>query len=172
MMFVVAAASLPVVDRHVGAGGPSASYTWSHSIDNVSSLAGDDRVAGTSSYLLDPFNPALDKGSSGFDVRHRLAPYFIWQPPITSHHLLLNGWELSGILSFQTGQPFSLVDAGVPGRDELDDTRPGVTGALPALLNGSRMVADSRTPNTFLILPLNPIRDSAGNYLTGRAPDV
>ena len=41
-----------------------ANYTWSHSIDNVSSLAGDDRVAGTSSYMLDPFNPA-----NGYDAR-------------------------------------------------------------------------------------------------------
>ena len=133
----------------------SASYTWSHSIDNVSSLGGDDVVAGTSSYLLDPFDPALDKGSSDYDVRHRLAAYFIWQPPVAHHNALWSGWEVSGILSFQTGQPFSLVDLGVPGRDEPDDTRPRVTGRLPAQLSGSQMVADARLPNTFLILPLN-----------------
>jgi hypothetical protein len=144
-----------------------ANYSWSHSIDNVSSLANDDRVAGTSSYLLDPFNPALDKGSSDYDVRHRLAAYFIWQPPAVRHNVLLRGWEVSGILGFQTGQPFSLVDDGVPGTDEVDDTRPRVTGQLPAVLSGSHMVADARTPNTFLILPLNPIRDSAGNCWTG-----
>ncbi|HXB71225.1 MAG TPA: TonB-dependent receptor [Candidatus Acidoferrales bacterium] len=146
-----------------------ANYAYSHSIDNLSSLGGDDRVAGTSSYLLDPFNPALDKGSSDFDVRHRVAAYFIWQPP-GRHNVLLRGWEFSGILSFQTGQPFSLIDDGVPGTDETDDTRPRVTGPLPALLSGSRMVADALTPNTFLILPLNQIRDSAGNCYTGSAP--
>jgi hypothetical protein len=133
-------------------------------------LANDDRVAGTSSYLLDPFNPALDKGSSDYDVRHRLAAYFIWQPPAARHNVLLGGWEFSGILGFQTGQPFSLIDDGVPGTDELDNTRPRVTGTLPARLSDSQMVADARTPNTFLILPLNPIRDSAGNCPTGNTP--
>ena len=146
-----------------------ANYTWSHSVDNVSSLANDDRVAGTSSYLLDPFNPALDKGSSDYDVRHRLAAYFIWQPP-ARHNVLLRGWEFSGILCFQTGQPFSLIDDGVPDTDELDDTRPRVTGPLPARLSGSQMVADARTPNTFLILPLNPIRDSAGDCWNSTTP--
>jgi hypothetical protein len=147
-----------------------ANYTWSHSIDNVSSLANDDRVAGTSSYLLDPFNPALDKGSSDYDVRHRLAAYFIWQPPAQRHNVLLSGWEFSGILCFQTGQPFSLIDDGGPGTDELDNARPRVAGPLPARLSGSQMVADARTPNTFLVLPLNPIRDSAGNCRTGNTP--
>jgi hypothetical protein len=146
-----------------------ANYAWSHSIDNLSSLGGDDRVAGTSSYLLDPFNPALDKGSSDYDVRHRLAAYFIWQPP-GRPNVLLRGWEFSGILCFQTGQPFSLIDDGVPGTDELDNTRPRVTGPLPARLSGNQMVADARTPNTFLILPLNPIRDSAGNCFAESTP--
>src|SRR5437868_11478140 len=31
-------------------------------------------------------------------------------------------------------------------------------GQLPSLLHGSRMVPDARTPNAFLILPLNLIR--------------
>src|SRR5450432_593256 len=147
-----------------------ANYTWSHSIDNVSSLGNDDRVAGTTSYLLDPFNPSLDKGSSDFDVRHRLTAYFIWQPPAVRHNVLLDGWEFSGILSFQTGQPFSLIDGGAPGKEGLDEMRPLVTGPLPAQFSSSQMVADSLTPNQFLVLPLNPIRDSAGNCWTGSTP--
>ena len=87
--------------------------------------------------------------------------------PVQRHGVLLGGWEFSGILGFQTGQPFSLIDDGVAGTDELDNSRPRVTGPLPAVLSGSQMVADARTPNTFLILPLNPIRDSAGNCRTG-----
>jgi len=147
-----------------------ANYTWSHSIDDVSSLGKDDRLAGTSSELLDPFNPALDKGSSDYDARHRLAGYFIWQPPAVRHNVLFGGWELTGILSFQTGQPFSLIDGGVPDAEELGNTRPRVTGPLPAEFSANQMVADALTPNEFLILPLNLIRDSVGNCLQGSSP--
>ena len=45
-----------------------------------------------------------------------------------------------------------------------------MSGPLPVLVHGDRMIADARTPNTFLILPLNPIRDAAGNCFTGSAP--
>jgi hypothetical protein len=147
-----------------------ANYTLSHSIDNVSSLGADDRVAGTDVNLLDPFNPSLDKGSSDFDVRHRLAGYFMWQPPAIRHNVLMGGWELAGILSFQTGQPFSLFDGGVPGAEELEDTRPRVSGQLPAEFSRGQMLPDALTPNDFLILPLNPIRDSAGNCLQASLP--
>jgi hypothetical protein len=147
-----------------------ANYAWSHSIDDVSSLGNDDRLAGTSSRLLDPFDPSFDKGSSDYDVRHRLAGYFIWQPPALRHNFLLGGWELTGIVSFQTGQPFSLSDGSVPDAEELGNTRPRVTGPLPAEFSSGQMIADPLTPNDFLILPLNPIRDSAGNCLTETAP--
>jgi hypothetical protein len=147
-----------------------ANYTWSHSIDNISSLADDDRVAGTSSFLLDPFDRSFDKGSSDFDVRHRLALYFICEPPARRRGLLLDGWQVSGILSFQTGQPFSLLDGGVPGREAFDDTRPRVTGAPAGPFPSGHLPADALTPNTFLYLPLNPIRDADGNCLAGSAP--
>ena len=58
-----------------------ANYTWSHSIDNVSSLMGDDLING-GGLPLDAFNPWLDKGSSDYDVRHRLTTHVIWQVPI------------------------------------------------------------------------------------------
>ena len=136
-----------------------ANYTWSHSIDNVSSLSGDDQL-GSGVLPLDAFNTWLDKGSSDHDVRHRLAGHFIWKIPSLTRSegvkkLLLAGWELSGILSFQTGQPFSLQDTRVPDREVGDNTRPLVTGAIPNILSGDQLLPDSRTPNVFLILPLN-----------------
>jgi hypothetical protein len=151
-----------------------ANYTWSHSIDNVSSIAGDD-LAGGGAMPLDAFNPWLDKGSSDHDIQHRLAGNFIWQIPSLTRgegikRLLLAGWELSGILSFQTGQPFSLRDSDVPEREVGDNTRPRVTGVLPTVLSGDQLVADARTPNAFLLLPLNPVRYSDGSCIKDAAP--
>ncbi|PYV92531.1 MAG: hypothetical protein DMG05_04110 [Acidobacteria bacterium] len=151
-----------------------ANYTWSHSIDNVSSLMGDDLING-GGLPLDAFNPWLDKGSSDYDVRHRLTTHVIWQVPMgtssTGHKKYwVSGWEISSILSFQTGQPFSLQDNRVPDRDVADNTRPRVTGPLPQGLSGDAIVPDARTPNTFLILPINLVRYPDGSCVPNAMP--
>ena len=150
-----------------------ANYTWSHSIDSASSLLGND--VSNSLFPLDAFNPKLDKGSSDHDVRHRMVGHFVWQLPFgstsrLSKRQLLSGWEITGIVSFQAGQPFNLRDSRVADRDLADNTRPRVTGPLPGALRGSNLVADARTPNAFLILPLNTVRRADGSCLEGAAP--
>lgn len=148
-----------------------ANYTWSRSTDSASALLADD----ASAFPLDAFNPQLDKGPSDHDIRHRVVSHFIWQVPMTRTggrytKLLLGGWEVSGIVSFQTGQPFSLRDSRVADRDLADNTRPRVTGALPRLRRGSEIVADARTPNAFVILPLNSVRRADGSCLEQAGP--
>jgi hypothetical protein len=152
-----------------------ANYTWSHSIDHAGSLTGYDVTSGTTGLPLDAFNPRLDKGSSDHDLRHRLVTHFIWQVPMAvsltgyKKHLAA-GWEVSGILSFQTGQPFSLRDSRVWDRDVEDNTRPRLTGPLSRMLGGDEIVPDERTPNAFLILPLNPVRYPDGSCIPNAMP--
>ncbi|MFN8009253.1 MAG: TonB-dependent receptor [Terriglobia bacterium] len=151
-----------------------ANYTYSHSLDNVSSLAGDTQTSG-GAFPLDAFNTRLDKASSDFDVRQRFVGYFVWQIPSPFHANgfkkdILGGWEFSGILSFQTGQPFSLSDNLVVDRDLGDNTRPRIAGPLPQLLADSARVSDARTPNAFLILPVNAIRLADGSCDPQAAP--
>jgi len=149
-----------------------ANYTWSHSIDNASGLLREDAA---SAFPLDAFHPGLDKGSSDHDVRHRMVGHFVWQIPFGStpgkypKHLV-SGWEISGILSFQAGQPFNLRDSRVADRDLADNTRPRVTGPLPGVRRGDAIVADGRTPNAFLILPLNAVRGPNGSCLETAVP--
>jgi hypothetical protein len=146
-------------------------YTWSHSIDNRSSVFADDFVAGQAIGFLDAFNPALDRGDSDFDVRHRLGTSFIWEIPLARHSQravakqLLGGWEMSGILSFQTGQPFGLFDSATPGIAN-DTTRPRLTGHVPQFT----LVPDAVTPNAFLFIPINQIRDAADNCMPNATP--
>jgi hypothetical protein len=150
-----------------------ANYTWSHSIDNASTLLGDDIAA--SPLPLDAFDPRLDKSSSDHDVPHRMVGHFVWQLPFGStsgsyKKHLFSGWEISGIVSFQAGQPFNLRDSRVADRDLADNTRPRVTGPLPDALRGSTIVADAQTPNAFLILPLNIVRRPDGSCLETATP--
>ena len=151
-----------------------ANYTYSHSLDNVSSLAGDT-LTGGGAFPLDAFNSRLDKASSDFDVRQRFVTYFIWQIPSPVNtsgfkRHLLGGWEIGGIFSFQTGQPFSLSDNLVADRDLGDNTRPRVSGVLPQVLDGSARIKDARTPNAFLLLPVNSIRNFDGSCDPQAAP--
>ena len=72
---------------------------------------------------------------------------------------LLGGWEMSGLLGYQTGQPFSIVDSGVPDFDFNNmNTRPRLTGAPPRPVS---LIPDPVAPNTFLYLPLNQVYDPA-----------
>jgi hypothetical protein len=148
-----------------------ANYTWSHSIDNrsVSAFSLADNGIG----YLDAFNPSLDRGSSDFDVRHRIAAHFIWEIPAGTHskswtgRYLVQGWEVSGFLSYQTGQPFSIADLGTP--DSTGErTRPRLTGPLPQTVS---LVPDSVSPNSYLYLPLNQVYDPvSGLCIADAAP--
>ncbi|HUQ93510.1 MAG TPA: TonB-dependent receptor, partial [Bryobacteraceae bacterium] len=144
-----------------------ANYTWGRAIDNGS--ASDVEGGGfTHGHSLSFTSPRLDRGDSSFDQRQRLVTNFIWQVPAGPWKRgfagrLIAGWQVSGILSFQSGQPFHVVDLSVPGRETTPfSTRPRVTGALPQVLAESEMIPDPIAPNRFLYLPANRIRrDSA-----------
>jgi hypothetical protein len=146
-------------------------YTWSNSIDNRSSSALDS-VADPGTSFLDAFHPGLDRGSSDFDVRHRVAAHWIWEIPLGRNlqawkrRYLLGGWEISGLLSYQTGQPFTIADTGVPDfRGER--TRPRLTGNPPRV---GPLVPDTVSPNNFLYFPLNQVYDATGACIANTAP--
>lgn len=95
-----------------------ANYTWSHSLDNLSSTASTDALAGAylASYGYTNFHdPGLDWGNSDFDVRHRFVFSPIWETPwFKTGKLLeqetLGDWTVSGIFTARTGVPFSVFD--------------------------------------------------------------
>jgi hypothetical protein len=96
-----------------------ANYTWSHSLDDLSSTFGDS-LQGGSGYIgslgyTDLLHPMIDWGNSDFDVRHRLSVAPIWSLPWFKHgnnlqREALGGWSVSGIVTARTGTPFSVFD--------------------------------------------------------------
>jgi hypothetical protein len=86
-----------------------ASYVWSKYIDLVS--YGAEGGNGP----RDPFNLFLDKGLSNNDVRHRFVVSYIWQLPQIDRYkgtgmgVLVNGWEIDGIVTAQKGTPFTVT---------------------------------------------------------------
>jgi hypothetical protein len=93
------------VRRSVGSLQVSGAYTWSHSIDDAS-----DRFDGS---FVDSYNPSANRASSNFDQRHILNFSYVWDLPFFKSPGLMNkvlgGWQFSGITSYQTGTPFSVI---------------------------------------------------------------
>jgi hypothetical protein len=86
----------------------------------------------------------LDRGRSIFDARHRAAINGIWDLPIlTNSRMLLQnlfgGWQLNGILSLQSGQPFTPFDSrsfsGGAGGDYNADGEPNDRPNTPSIGN-------------------------------------
>jgi len=121
-----------------------ASYTWSHSIDDVSSFnitgSASQPVAGENDLAQNPFDLAAERGRSMFDARHRFVLSYQWILPFLQHssgwygHVLGN-WQLNGIVTAMSGTPFTVFDSNdvslqgqAPEISGFSSNRPNVVG--------------------------------------------
>ena len=100
------------------------SYTWSHSFDDYS---GSD-VSDIGVVPGNMVNEQSNYASSDFDRRHRFVASYLYNLPQAYHGSsafgkgLLNSWSVSGIVTLQSGTPFSIfgrADAFVSTRADL-----------------------------------------------------
>jgi hypothetical protein len=142
-------------------------YTYSHSLDNLSTTFSES-ANNFNLGLLDPFNPTLDYGSSDFDVRHRFANSFNWEVPskwFNNNKVLkqvLGGWQLTGILVFQTGTPFTVFDCTNQGTTENACPRLVPTAPL-AFSQPNTPPSDPNIPNRFVFI--NLADQTPGTYI-------
>ncbi len=143
--------------------GITANYTWSHSIDNLSSTFTDGAPSNYMLGFLDAFNPALNKGNSDFDIRNRLNLAATWETPwfkSGSHAIartILGGWGAGAVFNVRSGAPFSIFDCNSFNGTSCAQWAPA--GALPK--SGSSV--PSGDPNIFNYLTLPS--DSSGAVL-------
>lgn len=95
----------------------------------------------------DYFHPSLDYGNVAFTRRNRLLTTFLYEVPFNPHNRVLNtvagGWELSGVLLFQTG-PFLTVTAN--GADPSGTNFPNIIGNGRAdIASGTSVVPTSQS---------------------------
>jgi hypothetical protein len=102
-----------------------AAYTYSHSFDDGSGFENSGFNGGGfggfgNTRSIDPFNQKLrDYGPSIYDARHRFVIHYVYYIPSLRHfnalkHLpsrVTDGWEMSGITTFQSGFPLDVVDS-------------------------------------------------------------
>jgi Carboxypeptidase regulatory-like domain len=119
------------------------SYTWSKSIDDASNFF---TSAGDPNFPQNSYDVSAERGRSNFDVRQRLSASYSYMFPFGKGRTyladsgwvttLLTGWETYGIITLQTGRPFTVallseIDSSGTGRSILGfgaNDRPNVVG--------------------------------------------
>jgi hypothetical protein len=92
-------------------------YTWSKSIDDLPNGGGVADVGAdtvSSRPWDDPLRHQFDRGPSDFDHTHRFVASYVWElpGPLRANGLLrqvFGGWQLGGVVSAQTGRPFTVL---------------------------------------------------------------
>ena len=122
-----------------------ANYTWSHSIDNQSTVANTVTSGGL---VCDVTNLRVCRGNSDFDIRHLFNANGIWELPVGRGKWLggdmpgwantfLGGWQVSGIFTARSGLPYDLA-SGVWSRTFIYNAGNGVPAVITGDLNAFR----------------------------------
>lgn len=149
-------------------------YTWAHSIDN----SNDPIVPGSGgvAFARNPLNPDQDRGNSDHDIRHVAVVNYIWDLPFGKGRAFANGgvlghvlegFEISGITSLQTGRTFDVID-------QFDSLRVGRVGR-PDLsgdpFSGSLVTPGSKVffsnPGAFVLPPFGRAGGVGRNFFHG-----
>ncbi|HEX7174835.1 MAG TPA: TonB-dependent receptor [Pyrinomonadaceae bacterium] len=93
-----------------------ASYTFAKSLDDASNFFSS---AGDANFPQNSNNPRAERGRSNFDVRHRLSVSYAYDLPFGRGRrfaadsglltTLLSGWQTFGIVTLQSGRPFTVA---------------------------------------------------------------
>ena len=143
-----------------------ASYTYGHSIDD-----GKSQNDQNDPVPQDMRNLAANRGSSNHDVRHRFVLSGVYQLPFGKSpgplSALVRNWQISGIWSQQTGQPFTVTLS-------VDPTASGATAHPNRLSDGSLPVEQRSASRWFdttaFVAPTCPCFGNSGrSILSGPA---
>ena len=126
-----------------------ANYTYSKSIDDYSQV--------------EPWNfpngNFMNYGPSSFDHTQRFVVSYVWQVPTlhTSYRAvsaLVNGWQFTGIGTFQTGKPDTIVSGLDNSLTGLGSDRGVYTGVSTARPSGADPVLEWFNPAVYAVNPI------------------
>ncbi len=149
-------------------------YTWSKSMDDAS-----DAGTTNAEYNLpqNVYDPALEKADSSFDHRHRLTANAVYDLPFAkgSHgwlHTAAGGWRASGIVTIQSGAPFTVNLSSAAGQDVAHiGLVNGNNIERPDLIsnpnNGPQTPAEWFNTAAFVLPAQNTFGTSGRNVVTG-----
>lgn len=148
------------------------SYTYSHCLDDGSGSYGLELGA---LGQLDPYDPRYDYGNCTFDLRHNFVANVIYTLPFRGNRLV-EGWQLSGIFTAQSGSPFSISDgfdqAGLS--NNAQSTRPDVVPGCNPYVRTREPFPGSPidepqwiNSSCFTLQPVGTLGDAGRNTLIG-----
>jgi hypothetical protein len=129
------------------------SWAWSKNLSNADGPTPGAFAAENGSRARDRFDLAGDVGNVAFTRRHRFLSTFIWEAPVgrgrrylgsanRAVDAFLGGWQISGIVLFQTG-PF--LTPTVTGTDPSGTGASRRTGQRPDRIGNGNLPSDRRT---------------------------
>ena len=91
------------------------SYTWGHALaTSGTTLSGSANLT-----TKDPYNWSSAYSSAAWDIRHSFVASFLYDLPIgrgkamsfngNAANVLLGGWQVNGIVTLRTGNPFTII---------------------------------------------------------------
>jgi hypothetical protein len=77
----------------------------------LTGVGGFESIEAITPFAQDPNNLFAERGNSAFDRRHRFALSYVWDIAPRVKNAYLRGWQWSGVVSYQSGQPFSPLNS-------------------------------------------------------------
>ncbi len=103
----------------------------------------------TTSVRIDQYTHAADYGPASFDVTQNFVGNFVYRLPEWKANVaskaLTNGWQLSGVASIRTGQPFT-PGFSVSGAGSVNETGSNTEGARIGVVAGCNPYTGSSNP--------------------------
>jgi len=124
-------------------------YTWSHCTDDGSSPLGSISGGETASSYENPFlRDPVDKGLCYFNAKSNIRVNSVYTLPFHGNQLV-EGWQLSGIVTQMTGLPFSLYTGpDITGYNAAGTPRPNYVGGCTSQVGS---ITEWFNPNCYAI---------------------
>jgi hypothetical protein len=110
-----------------------AAYTFSKALDLLSIPINFETTPGQATYPQNQNDLRAERGRAAFDIRHRFVLSYVVDLPFFKGRggaleKALGGWQVSGITTFQTGSPLTVLDSSDPSLDGDATDRPDLVG--------------------------------------------
>jgi hypothetical protein len=142
-----------------------ASYSWSKLTDDGS---------GDGSQAANPFDPEAERARGDLDIPHRFVGSFLWTTPAlggwpAALRHVLGGWQVNGIVVFQSGRPFSVVSGRDNSQSGVNQDRADLVGdpALPGGRSRAEVIERYFNVVAFALNPVGTFGTSGRNILRG-----
>lgn len=135
-------------------------YTYGHAIDTTSG------TTNLSSVPQNSLNYNAEKASGDYDIRHRFTLSVVYDlPSRKSFAQLLEGWQVSGIYSYQTGEPVNLYDSTYDFTGTLEGSNNNGWDRWDIVGNPNKLKWNAKGGIPFLPNPLDPNDKTQTTYI-------